>query len=43
MPRLELHELSFLDSVEVAHAALDTSSLVVECLGACVIRVRMGL
>ena len=33
MPRLALHELSFLESVEKAHAALDTNALVATRLG----------
>jgi 3'(2'), 5'-bisphosphate nucleotidase len=33
MPRLALHELSFLESVEKAHAALDTNARVAARLG----------
>ena len=33
MPRLAIHELSFLESVEKAHAALDTNALIAERLG----------
>jgi 3'(2'), 5'-bisphosphate nucleotidase len=33
MPRLALHELSFLESVEKAHAALDTNARIAARLG----------
>jgi 3'(2'), 5'-bisphosphate nucleotidase len=33
MPRLALHELSFLESVEKAHAALDTHARIAARLG----------
>jgi 3'(2'), 5'-bisphosphate nucleotidase len=41
MPHLALHELSFLESVEKAHAALDTNALVAERLGVRATPVRM--
>lgn len=41
MPRLALHELSFLESVEKAHAALDTNARVAARLGVRAGPVRM--
>jgi 3'-phosphoadenosine 5'-phosphosulfate (PAPS) 3'-phosphatase len=41
MPRLALHDLSFLESVEKAHAALDTNALVATRLGVRATPVRM--
>jgi 3'(2'), 5'-bisphosphate nucleotidase len=41
MPRLALHDLSFLESVEKAHAALDTNALVATRLGVRAAPVRM--
>lgn len=41
MPRLALHELSFLESVEKAHAALDTNARVAARLGVRAAPVRM--
>ena len=41
MPRLALHDLSFLESVEKAHAALDTNARVAARLGVRATPVRM--
>ena len=41
MPHLAPHELSFLESVEKAHAALDTNALVATRLGVRAAPVRM--
>ncbi len=41
MPRLALHELSFLESVEKAHAALDTNARIAAHLGVCAEPMRM--
>jgi hypothetical protein len=41
MPRLALHELSFLESYQKAHAALDTNALVASRLGVRAQPVRM--
>jgi hypothetical protein len=41
MPRLALHELAFLESVEHAHAALDTNALIAARIGVRTTPVRM--
>jgi 3'(2'), 5'-bisphosphate nucleotidase len=42
MPHLALGDLSFLESVEHAHAALDSNAQVASRLGVCAAPVRMG-